>query len=247
MSMSKKQSFLSHVRELRSRVIWLVLSYLVLFSFSYIYFDQIYNFIAGPLVFAMGGKGQFIYTGLAEAFFSKLLLSAKAAFIFMIPLIAYHIYQFIAPGLYKHEKKFLIWSVIASPSLFYIGLLFVYNFVMPKAFLFFVSFQENLSEYSVTLQAKISEYISLVSSLILAFGIAFQLPIILLVLVSLSMISVETLRKKRRYSIVLIFIIAGIITPPDVLSQLLLAFPLMALYEITIIIAKRIESGRKDA
>lgn len=222
----------------------MVILYLLALVFAYYYSDFIYHFISRPLINAMGGKGDFIYTGLAEAFFTKLNLSAKVAFLIVIPLVAFHAYRFVEPGLYKREKPLILISIIASPVLFFSGFFFVFYFVMPKAFEFFVSFQVNSPDYSIHLQAKISEYVDLISSLVVAFGISFQLPVFLIILISLNIISTSFLKEYRRYAILFIFILAGIITPPDVLSQLLLAFPLVALYEITIIIARQIETKR---
>lgn len=243
----EKSNFYSHIIEIRKRLISLTITYFIFFIISYLLFDNIYTIIVKPLNDALGKNSEFIYTGISEAFFAKLTLSTKTAFIFLIPVFCFHSYRFIEPALYTNEKKIVLYSIISAPLLFFIGLFFVYFFVMPKAFEFFISFQQNSENFSLNLQARISEYISLVSSLILAFGIAFQLPIFLLIFICLRIISSNTLSNKRRYAILIIFIIAGIITPPDVLSQLLLAFPLMALYEITIIISKRIEKGRKNA
>jgi sec-independent protein translocase protein TatC len=243
----EQSNFYSHISEIRKRLISLCLLYFIFFIISYLLFETIYSLIVSPLNEALGKNTDFIYTGIAEAFFAKLNLSAKSAFLFLIPALAFHAYRFIEPALYQSEKKIVLYSIISAPSLFFLGLFFVYFLVMPKAFEFFISFQQNSDTYTLNLHARISEYISLVSSLVLAFGIAFQLPIFLIILICLGVISSETLSTKRRYSILIIFIIAGIITPPDVLSQLLLAFPLMALYEITIIISKRIEQVRKNA
>ena len=143
------------------------------------------------------------------------------------------------------EKSLIILSIIASNALFISGLCFVYFLVLPKAFEFFISFQKISDSYSILLNAKISEYILLVTNLALSFGIAFQMPIILLILVSMDLVHSDYFAKNRRFAIVGIFIVAGIITPPDILSQLLLAFPLIGLYEITILLARRIEQNRK--
>ncbi len=239
--------FLEHVSELRSRLIHILICYVIFFIICYYFHDNIYHFITIPLASVLGTKSNFIYTGLTEAFFSSLQLSAKSAFIILLPYITFHIYRFVEPGLYKSEKSIMRFLLISSPFLFFIGITFVYYLVMPKAFEFFLAFQKNNIDYSLNLEPKISEYISLVIDLVFAFGIAFQLPIIILILVSLRIVGAEALKAKRRIAILLIFIVAGVITPPDVISQLLLAFPLLGLYEITIIIAKSIESRRNNA
>ncbi len=242
-----EKTFLEHFAELRSRLINIIIIYIIAFCIAYYFAEEIYFFAAKPLIGILGSKTHFIYTGLTEAFFTYLNLAAKFAFVIILPVIIFHLYKFLAPGLYKNEKNMLRFLVISSPILFFLGICFVYNFVMPKAFEFLLSFQQNKNlEYSVNLEAKINEYISLFTSLLLSFGIAFQLPIFILTLVFMNIIKAENLRKNRRFAIIFIFIIAGIITPPDVLSQLFLAFPLMGLYEITIIIAKRMEVRRKN-
>ena len=241
MQVTVKKSFVAHIKELRSRVIYIVVFYIIAALICYSYCDIIYYVIASPLSLEDGRSVSFIYTNLTEAFISKLNLSAKFALLISVPFISFQLYKFIAPGLYKQEKYVIFWSMAASNILFFCGILFVYLFVMPKAFEFFISFQQDSNNYTLVLQAKISEYISLVTSLALSFGIAFQLPIFLLGAVALNLVSCNNLREYRRYAIVVIFIVAGIITPPDILSQLLLALPLIFLYEGTIIIAKRID------
>jgi len=244
---SHKLKFLEHISELRSRLINIIICYVITFIICCYFNDKIYYFVVIPLATALGTKSNFIYTGLTEAFFSSLRISTKFALIVTLPYISFQIYRFIEPGLYKNEKLIIKLLLISAQFLFFIGISFVYYLVMPKAFEFFLTFQKDTVDYSLNLEPRISEYISIVIDLVFAFGIAFQLPIIILILVSLRVIGSETLKLKRRIAILLIFIIAGIITPPDVVSQLLLAFPLLALYEITIIFAKSIESRRHDA
>jgi len=247
MKNSKHLSFIEHLAELRSRILRLLVIYALTFCACYYFSDELYYVIAKPLIEILGDKTHFIYTNLAEGFFTQINLAAKFAFLIILPVIAFQIYFFIEPGLYKSERKLIKLLIISSPLLFFLGVIFVYFFVMPKAFEFFISFQKTGLPYNLSLEAKINEYVSLVISLVFAFGIAFQLPVIILILVSLKLIKAESLRLYRRFAILAIFIIAGIITPPDVISQLLLAFPLMGLYELTIIIAKNIESRRENA
>ena len=239
-----KKTFSEHFVELKSRVFQVGIIYSIVFCISYYFSEMIYFFAAKPLIEVLGKQTHFIYTGLTEAFFTHLALAGKFGIVIIMPIIIFHLYRFIEPGLYEKEKSLVRLLAISSPILFFLGMLFVYFFVMPKAFEFFISFQANTNNYSLNLEAKINEYISLFTSLLLSFGIAFQLPIFILTLVSMDLINAENLSSKRRFAILLIFIIAGIITPPDVISQLLLAFPLMGLYEITIIVARKIESRR---
>ncbi len=239
--LDSKQSFIKHIVELRKRVIFVVSFYIITAIISYIFYDMIYEIVASPLTSSDNESIRFIYTNLTEAFISQLELSTKFALLLSIPVMSFQIYKFIEPGLLKREKMIMVSAIIASNILFFIGAVFVYFAVMPKAFQFFLSFEQSKTHHSLVLQAKISEYISLFSNLVLSFGIAFQLPVILLAGVYGNVLKVDDLSQYRRLAIVAIFIIAAIITPPDVLSQLLLAFPLIFLYELTIIIAKKIE------
>ena len=245
--MQDNQSYLSHLSELKQRIFKILIFFFIFFAISYFLSSKIYYFLAIPYIDAIGGKAEFIYTNLTEVFFVKLELAYKSSFLITMPYIAFNIYKFLEPGLYKIEKKFLKYVLIAIPFLFLSGMFFVYFLVMPKAFAFFISFQENSPEINLTLTAKINEYINLVTSLIVAFGIAFQLPIFILLLVSLNFLSSENLQNGRRYAVVLIFIIAGVITPPDVISQIFLAIALLILYEITVYLSKKLETWRQRA
>jgi len=239
-------NFFTHLVELKQRLLQLIISYVILFIICYYWRIEIYQILLTPLIKVVG-KPHLIYTNLTEAFFTYLNLAASASFILIIPFLAFHIYRFIAPGLYKPERRLARLILIGGPFLFFTGLIFVYFLVMPKAWEFFLSFQAQTAQYNLSLEAKVSEYISLVISLIMAFGIAFQLPIFMLILIILKLITVANLKNKRRLAIVIIFIIAGIITPPDVFSQLALAFPMVLLYEITILIGSNIEGRRQHA
>lgn len=238
----KKISYLDHLRELKSRIIRTLIFFLLSVFISYFFAKDIYQFLLIPLKNLNGGH-KIIYTGLADVFLSYIHLSLRVGFFLTIPFFYYQLYKFLAPGLYKHEKKFLLISLIFSPILFILGMLFVFFLVMPKAWAFFISFEENNSLLPLVLEARINEYIELVLNFIIAFGIAFQLPIVLIILVMLGVISNKKLVENRRVAIIINFIIAAIITPPDIFSQFALAIPLIILYEISIFITKSI--GKK--
>lgn len=242
--MFKKLSLYQHLIELRMRLVIASLSFIIASGICYIFCDWIYMLMTKPLfdVYSPASGRKLIFTGLTEAFFVNLKLAFFAGFIVSFPIIAWQIYSFVAPGLYRNEKKVFIIYLISSPLLFLLGALLVYFYVMPLAWQFFISFENvgDLSSLPIKLEARISEYLSLVISLITGFGLAFQLPIILILLCQLGIINAETLSSMRRYWIVIIFIIAAILTPPDVISQIALAIPLLLLYEISILICKKI-------
>lgn len=243
----KKSNFSEHFYELKKRVIYCFIFFIISFLVSYNFSKIIYSFLSSPLIEAAGEHSEFIYTNIAEAFFVKLDISFKFALLLTSPIILLQIYLFIKPGLYKHERNLIKSALICVPSLFILGTYFVYNFVMPNAFKFFISFENDFGEKKLYLLAKINEYTSLVTSFIFAFGIAFQLPILLLIFVSLKLINSKNLRENRRISIVIIFTISAILTPPDILSQFLLAIPLFALYELTIYFAVKLEKWGNSA
>lgn len=244
--MFKKTDIFFHFKELKNRIIKLLIIFIFFLFISFYFLDDIFSIIVMPLVKMSNDNGRnIIFTSLTEAFMARINLAFFASFLAIIPFIAYHIYKFISPGLYEYEKKLAKYVIISAPSLFFAGVVFVYYFVMPKAFEFFLTYEYSTNLYNISLEAKISEYISLVTSLIIAFGIAFQLPVIIIILVLMRLLNSATLKSSRRIGIIIIFTISGIITPPDVLSQLALAFPLILMYEITIFISKKIENRRK--
>ena len=228
---------------MRSLGVWIIATII-----CYFYAADIYQFFLVPLaqVFGEGTGHTLIATNLTETFVTYLKLAVYGGFFAAFPWIATELYLFIAPGLFKHERLVLAPYLIAAPLLFFMGAAMAYYFVMPKAWAFFASFEIPKGEGTLplTIQAKVSEYLGLVMHIVLAFGLAFQLPILLTLLVRVGFIQTQTLAKGRRYAVVILLTIAAFITPPDVLSQLLLFIPLYALYEISIIIGRMIEKKR---
>jgi sec-independent protein translocase protein TatC len=241
----RKYTFREHLIELKRRFLILFGMFLVAFVLCYWVSDKIYRIILSPLIEIIGDGGRkIIYTSLTEAFFSYIKLSAFAAFILVFPVCCYQVYAFIKPGLHKEERKMVASVLSLSPLLFYFGSFFMFYWVMPNAWLFFISYEKVDVGLPLVLEARISEYLSLVIQLTLAFGISFQLPIIMIILSSLGLVSSESLKRKRRVAIVIIFIVAAILTPPDVFSQIALAIPLLLLYEFSILLCKLLEKKR---
>jgi sec-independent protein translocase protein TatC len=242
----KKYTFKEHFSELKKRFLTVAICFIAAFVCCYYFSDIIYSFILKPLTQVVGDhERKIIYTGMSEAFFAYLKLSFWAAFLIIIPIIAYQLYGFIAPGLLDEEKAIIVPALVMAPLLFYLGSFFVFYFVMPAAWQFFLSFETSDALMPIVLEARISEYLSVVMQLVTAFGIAFELPIIILILCVMNLVSSQGLKSKRRVAIVIIFIVAAILTPPDVLSQIALAIPLLLLYEISIVICKFIEKRKR--
>ncbi|HJD56173.1 MAG TPA: twin-arginine translocase subunit TatC [Rickettsia endosymbiont of Pyrocoelia pectoralis] len=238
----KLYSFQEHLSELKTRLFRIISIFIIIFAACYYFSDEIYSFLLEPLAkLSNGNLRNIIYTGLTEAFFTYIKLAAFAAFSIIIPIISLETYLFISPGLYKGEKKIIAFILFLSPILYWCGSMFVFYFVMPKAWNFFLSFEKRDMIVPIILEARISEYLNLVIHLIIAFGIAFQLPVVIIILNILKIIKVKILKQKRRIAIVVNFIIAGILTPPDILSQFALAIPLLLLYELSIVICNYLE------
>ena len=240
---TKSQPLLEHLTELRKRVLWSAVIMLVGTGICYLYVKDIYGFLVKPLADAMGPEDsqRLIYTNLTEAFFTYVKVAVFAGCFLTFPFLATQIWMFISPGLYKREKKAVLPFLVAAPFLFFLGGALVYYIVIPGAWKFFLSFQSRGAEtvLPIMLEAKVSDYLDLVMVLIFAFGFAFQMPIVLALLAKAGIITADWLAAKRRFAIVLIFIVAAIITPPDVISQISLAIPLMILYEISIMLIRR--------
>lgn len=241
-------SFMEHVLELRTRLMWCVLFFVIFFGISYLCAEQIYQFLVQPLADIFKGQNRhLIYTSLTEAFVTYVKVAFFAAIFCSCPFIVLQMYRFIAPGLYKHERKFVWPLLFVVPTLFILGAALAYYVIIPLAWRFFVGFETHdpLNGLSIQLEARVSDYLSLVMQLIISFGMAFQLPVLLVFLGWIGIISAEGLAKKRRIAIVIIVIVAAILTPPDIMSQILLSVPLWILYECSIIGCKMIEKRRK--
>ncbi|MEA4838778.1 MAG: twin-arginine translocase subunit TatC [Rhodospirillaceae bacterium] len=249
-----QMSLIEHLIELRKRLMISALAFIVAFILCFFVAQDIYAVLQRPLaavVLAKGADRHMIFTAPTEAFFTYLEVAAFAAAFICFPVWAGQLWAFVAPGLYKHERKAFLPFLVATPVLFVAGAATVYFIVLPMALRFFLSF-ETLGiaaegTLPIALDAKVSEYLSLVMKLIFAFGIAYQLPVLLTLLARVGIISSNALVEKRRYAIVGVFVAAAILTPPDVLSQLSLAIPMLLLYEISIFACRRIEKNRDGA
>jgi len=230
----EKLPLTSHLEELRSRLIKIFICLAIVFAICYWQSGAIFSFVAEPLVKLLPENSKLTMLKITEGFVTELKMSFYAAIFFSMPYILYQIWKFIAPGLYKHEKKYTSMFVIFASILFFIGATFAYYVVFPFGFKFFLKYVND----DVVATLSIGWYLSFFIQFIIAFGSIFELPVFILFLSKLGIVTPEMLKKYRRYTIVIIFIVAAIIPPPDVVSQTMMAVPLLILYEISIYIAK---------
>ena len=245
-----KVSLVSHLTELRSRLINSFIILFIFFIICYFFSQQIYSFLVEPYAKAVQNdelNRRLIFTALQETFLTYLKVSFFAAFFISSPIILIQIWKFIAPGLYENEKKAIMPYLIATPILFLLGGMLVYYLIMPLAIKFFLSFESSgiSTNLPIQLEAKVNEYLSLVMKLIFAFGISFQLPVVLSLLARVGIVDSQFLKKRRKYAIVIAFLVAAILTPPDLISQIGLGIPIIILFEISIVLAKIFENRKE--
>jgi sec-independent protein translocase protein TatC len=242
----KEMPLLDHLAELRKRLLWSAAAFLVAFFACYHFAPKIYEFLAAPLAHALearGEKPQLIYTALYEAFFTYIKVAIFAAAFVSFPVIATQLWMFIAPGLYKKEKMAMLPFLIVTPILFFAGGALAYYVIFPTAWKFLLSFQDTGqgSDVQIQLMAKVSDYLNIVMKLIFAFGLSFELPVLLTLLGKVGILTSASLKKYRRYAYVGCFVLAAVLTPPDILTQCLLAGPLILLFEISVFSVKLVE------
>ncbi|WP_341676113.1 twin-arginine translocase subunit TatC [Niveibacterium sp. SC-1] len=234
MSDLPEESFVSHLIELRNRLIRAVLALLVVFLCLMPFASTIYDLLAAPMMHALPQGTKMIATGVVAPFFVPIKVTLMAAFVIALPAILWQAWAFVAPGLYAHEKRLALPLVIASTILFLLGMAFCYFFVFGTVFKFIAAFAPK----SITPAPDIEQYLSFVMTMFLAFGITFEVPIVVILLVKSGLVSIEKLKEARGYVIVGAFVVAAVVTPPDMTSQIMLALPMCILYEIGIIVAR---------
>lgn len=239
MANDEKQPFMSHLEELRKRLVWCAVAVGVGFAVAYFFSERLFQILVSPLKAVMPEGDKLIFTNLPEMFFAYLKVSFVAGILAAAPVIFYQLWLFVAPGLYQREKKLVIPFVVTSTILFVGGALFGYFIVFPFGFKFFISFA---NEY-VTALPSVKEYFGFSIKLLFAFGMVFELPVVIFFLTKMGLVTPKILRKKRKYAILLTFAVGAILTPPDVITQCMMAGPLILLYEIGILVS--MSAGKK--
>ena len=245
----KEGGFISHLTELRSRLIHSFIFLFVFFILCYFFAEYLYGFLVEPYAQAVKNDGterRLIFTALQETFLTYLKVAFFASFFVTSPFILIQVWKFIAPGLYDHEKSAIMPYMVVTPILFFLGGALVYYLIMPLAIKFFISFEStgHITNLPIQLEAKVNEYLSLIMKLIFAFGLSFQLPVVLSLLARVGVVDSEFLKRRRKYVVVIIFTAAAILTPPDPITQIGLAIPLLILYELSIFSVNMIEKSQ---
>ncbi|MDS7597190.1 twin-arginine translocase subunit TatC [Agrobacterium tumefaciens] len=252
----KPQPLIEHLMELRTRLIWALGAFFIAFIACFAVAKHLFNLLVIPYKWAVlwagldVAKSSLIYTAPQEFFFTQIKVAMFGAMVISFPVIASQLYKFVAPGLYKNERAAFLPFLIASPILFLIGAALVYFFFTPMVMWFFLAMQQlpEDGEVAISLMPKVSEYLSLIMTLVLSFGLVFQLPVVTTLLARVGILTSDWLREKRKFAIVLAFVVAAVLTPPDPMSQIGLALPAIILYEISIYMARLVEKKRaKDS
>jgi len=247
-----QSSVIEHLTELRSRLTKSIFYIFIFFILCYFFAEEIYNFLVLPYANAVKDDGQsrrLIFTALHETFITYLKVAFFTSMFVASPLVLMQVWKFVAPGLYKNEKRALLPYLVATPTLFLLGGMLVYYLIMPLAIKFFLSFETigQLNTLPIQLEAKVNEYLSLIMRLIFAFGLSFQLPVLLSLLARVGFVDSLYLKKRRKYVVIIIFIAAAVLTPPDPITQIGLGIPLLILYELSILSVSFIEKKNKNA
>ncbi|MCW5592021.1 MAG: twin-arginine translocase subunit TatC [Burkholderiales bacterium] len=240
MSEGAQETFLSHLFELRDRLIRALVAIVVMFLPCFFYASELYDLVAAPMMRTLPEGSRMIATGVITPFFIPMKIALVAGFLLALPYVLYQAWAFVAPGLYSHEKRLALPLVVSSTVLFFLGMAFCYFFVFGTVFKFIATFAPK----SISVAPDIEAYFNFVLGMFIAFGVTFEVPVVVVVLVMTGLVSVEKLREIRSFVIVGAFIVAAIVTPPDVVSQLLLAIPLCLLYEVGIFVARFVEKPR---
>jgi len=230
----KKLPLATHLQELRKR---LILSFIAVgggFALCYTFAEKIFDILAAPLLNMMPTGGSLIFTSVAEAFFTYMKVAFISGLILASPFVLYQIWAFVAPGLYRHEKKYVVPFVLAGSFFFAIGILFAYYVALPVGFKFLLGFATDFIKPLPSMK----EYLSFSIKFLLAFGLVFEFPVVLVLLARIGVVDAKTLARQRKYAILLIFIFAAILTPPDIISQVIVALPMIGLYELSILLSK---------